>query len=115
MGYDALMMTEHHFHPEGFDFSVNPLMVLTDLAARTERILPAPLGLALPAGDPVRAAEDVALLDQFSKGRLRLGVARGHQNRWMKRPGPAVAILRSRGLPSHSGSLSRARVSTVCP
>lgn len=83
IGFDALMMTEHHFHSEGMEFSVNPLMFLTDLAARTERILLAPLGMVLPAWDPIRAAEDVALLDQFSKGRLRLGVARGYQNRWM--------------------------------
>ncbi|GAA2091759.1 LLM class flavin-dependent oxidoreductase [Actinomadura alba] len=82
IGFDALMMTEHHFHSEGFEFSVNPLMFLTDLAARTERILFAPLGLVLPAWDPIRAAEDVALLDQFCKGRLRLGVARGYQSRW---------------------------------
>ncbi|GIH96667.1 LLM class flavin-dependent oxidoreductase [Planobispora siamensis] len=83
IGFDALMMTEHHFHSEGFEFSVNPLMFLTDLAARTERILLAPLGIVLPAWDPIRAAEDVALLDHFSRGRLRLGVARGYQNRWM--------------------------------
>ncbi|MDX6743335.1 LLM class flavin-dependent oxidoreductase [Actinocorallia sp. A-T 12471] len=84
VGFHALMMTEHHFHSEGFEFSVNPLMFLTDLAARTERILLAPLGIVLPAWDPIRAAEDVALLDHFSKGRLRLGVARGYQNRWMQ-------------------------------
>ncbi|NRQ34355.1 LLM class flavin-dependent oxidoreductase [Nonomuraea sp. NN258] len=81
-GFDAIMVTEHHFHSEGFEFSVNPLMILADLAARTERILLAPLGLVLTAWDPIRAAEDVALLDQFSGGRLRLGVARGYQNRW---------------------------------
>ncbi|MFC4564658.1 LLM class flavin-dependent oxidoreductase [Nocardiopsis mangrovi] len=82
IGFDALMLTEHHFHSEGFESSVNPLMVLTDLAARTERILLAPLGLVLPAWDPIRAAEDVALLDHFCRGRLRLGVARGYQARW---------------------------------
>ncbi|MDA2812079.1 LLM class flavin-dependent oxidoreductase [Nocardiopsis sp. RSe5-2] len=82
IGFDALMLTEHHFHSEGFEFSVNPLMVLADLAARTERILLAPLGLVLPAWDPIRAAEDVALLDHFCQGRLRLGVARGYQSRW---------------------------------
>ncbi|MBB6172961.1 alkanesulfonate monooxygenase SsuD/methylene tetrahydromethanopterin reductase-like flavin-dependent oxidoreductase (luciferase family) [Nocardiopsis mwathae] len=82
IGFDALMLTEHHFHSEGFEFSVNPLMVLADLAARTERILLAPLGLVLPAWDPIRAAEDVALLDHFCRGRLRLGVARGYQSRW---------------------------------
>ncbi|NUR59583.1 MAG: LLM class flavin-dependent oxidoreductase [Catenulispora sp.] len=81
-GFDAIMFSEHHFHSEGYEASVNPLMILTDLAARTERILLAPLGLVLPAWDPVRAAEDVALLDQFTRGRLRLGLARGYQNRW---------------------------------
>lgn len=81
-GFDALMLTEHHFHSEGFEFSVNPLMILADLAARTERLLLAPLGLVLPTWDPIRAAEDVALLDQFCKGRLRLGTARGYQSRW---------------------------------
>ncbi|RJL32052.1 LLM class flavin-dependent oxidoreductase [Bailinhaonella thermotolerans] len=81
-GIDAIMVTEHHFHSEGLEFSVNPLMLLADLAARTERILLAPLGMVLPAWDPIRAAEDVALLDQFCEGRLRLGVARGYQNRW---------------------------------
>jgi alkanesulfonate monooxygenase SsuD/methylene tetrahydromethanopterin reductase-like flavin-dependent oxidoreductase (luciferase family) len=83
MGFWGFSFAEHHFHSEGMEFSVNPLMFLTDLAARTERILLAPLGLVLPAWDPIRADEDVALLDQFSKGRLRLGVARGYQNRWM--------------------------------
>ncbi|MFC3999494.1 LLM class flavin-dependent oxidoreductase [Nocardiopsis sediminis] len=82
IGFDALMLTEHHFHSEGFESSVNPLMVLADLAARTERILLAPLGLVLPAWDPIRAAEDVALLDHFCRGRLRLGIARGYQSRW---------------------------------
>ncbi len=82
LGFDALMMTEHHFHSEGLEASTNPLMLLADLAARTERIMLAPLGMVLPAWDPIRAAEDVAILDQLCRGRLALGVARGYQPRW---------------------------------
>jgi len=82
LGFDALMMTEHHFHSEGLEASTNPLMLLADLAARTQRIMLAPLGMVLPGWDPIRAAEDVAILDQLSHGRVALGVARGYQPRW---------------------------------
>jgi alkanesulfonate monooxygenase SsuD/methylene tetrahydromethanopterin reductase-like flavin-dependent oxidoreductase (luciferase family) len=82
LGFDAIMTTEHHFHSEGCEASTNPLMLLADIAARTERIKIAPLGMVLAAWDPVRAAEDVAILDQLSKGRLVLGLARGYQRRW---------------------------------
>lgn len=82
LGFDALMMTEHHFHSEGLEASTNPLMLLADLAARTQRIMLAPLGMVLPGWDPIRAAEDVAILDQLSRGRMALGVARGYQPRW---------------------------------
>jgi alkanesulfonate monooxygenase SsuD/methylene tetrahydromethanopterin reductase-like flavin-dependent oxidoreductase (luciferase family) len=82
LGFDAIMLTEHHFHSEGLEASTNPLLLLADLAARTERIMLAPLGMVLPAWDPVRAAEDVAILDQLCRGRLALGIARGYQPRW---------------------------------
>src|SRR5262245_38898128 len=82
LGFDAIMMTEHPFHSERLEASTNPLLLLADLAARTERLMLAPLGMVLPAWDPIRAAEDVAILDQLCKGRLALGVARGYQPRW---------------------------------
>ncbi|ABD11449.1 flavin-dependent oxidoreductase [Frankia casuarinae] len=101
-GFDALMLSEHHFHSEGLELSVNPLMVLADLAARTERLLLAPLGMVLPAWDPVRAAEDVALLDQFCRGRLRLGLARGFQNRWVNVLGQRWEVTDASGDGSHT-------------
>ena len=82
-GFDAMSTTEHHFHSEGFELSVAPLMLYTDLAARTKRIKFASLGLVLPSWDPLRVAEEIAVLDQLTKGRLCVGFARGYQDRWV--------------------------------
>jgi len=82
VGFDAISMTEHHFHSEGYEISVAPLTILTDIAARTSRIKVATLGLVLPTWDPVRVAEECAVVDQLTKGRLCVGIARGYQDRW---------------------------------
>jgi alkanesulfonate monooxygenase SsuD/methylene tetrahydromethanopterin reductase-like flavin-dependent oxidoreductase (luciferase family) len=82
-GFDVFATTEHHFHSEGYETSVAPLLIYADLAARTRRIKFAPLGLVLPAWDPIRAAEDLAVLDHLTKGRLYAGFARGYQDRWV--------------------------------
>src|SRR5689334_21181929 len=82
-GFDAFATTEHHFHSEGYETSVAPLLLYADLAARTRRIKFAPLGLVLPAWDPLRAAEELAVFDQLTKGRLYAGFARGYQDRWV--------------------------------
>jgi|SRR6516162_5582353 hypothetical protein len=52
VGFDCFATTEHHFHSEGYETSVAPLLLYTDLAARTKRIKFSPLGLVLPAWDP---------------------------------------------------------------
>ena len=82
MGIDAFSTTEHHFHSEGFEASVAPLLLYADLAARTKRIKFAPLGLVLPGWDPLRCAEELAILDHLTKGRVIAGFARGYQDRW---------------------------------
>ena len=83
VGFDVFATTEHHFHSEGYETSVAPLMLYTDLAARTKRIKFSPLGLVLPAWDPIRAAEELAVLDHLTKGRVYAGFARGYQDRWV--------------------------------
>jgi alkanesulfonate monooxygenase SsuD/methylene tetrahydromethanopterin reductase-like flavin-dependent oxidoreductase (luciferase family) len=82
-GFDVFATTEHHFHSEGYEASVAPLLLYADLAARTKRIKFAPLGLVLPAWDPIRAAEELAVLDHLTRGRLYAGFARGYQDRWV--------------------------------
>src|SRR5215472_12667677 len=66
VGFDVFATTEHHFHSEGYETSVAPLMLYTDLAARTKRIKFSPLGLVLPSWDPIRAAEEIAILDHLT-------------------------------------------------
>jgi alkanesulfonate monooxygenase SsuD/methylene tetrahydromethanopterin reductase-like flavin-dependent oxidoreductase (luciferase family) len=82
-GFDVFSTTEHHFHSEGYEASVAPLLLYTDLAARTERIKFASLGLVLPAWDPLRVAEEIAVLDHLTRGRFYAGFARGYQDRWV--------------------------------
>lgn len=82
-GFDAFATAEHHFHSEGYEASVAPLLIYTDLAARTKRIKFSPLGLVLPAWDPIRVAEELAMLDHLTKGRVYAGFARGYQDRWV--------------------------------
>ena len=82
-GFDVFATTEHHFHSEGYETSVAPLLLYADLAARTKRIKFSPLGLVLPAWDPIRAAEELAVLDHLTKGRFYAGFARGYQDRWV--------------------------------
>jgi alkanesulfonate monooxygenase SsuD/methylene tetrahydromethanopterin reductase-like flavin-dependent oxidoreductase (luciferase family) len=82
-GFDVMSTTEHHFHSEGYETSVAPLLIYADLAARTKRIKFSPLGLVLPAWDPIRCAEELAVLDHLTKGRMYAGFARGYQDRWV--------------------------------
>jgi probable F420-dependent oxidoreductase len=76
LGYDSLQVTEHHFQADGHDPS--PLMVLSAAAAVTERITLATNVLLVPLYNPVKLAEDVAVLDNISGGRVVLGVAPGY-------------------------------------
>ncbi len=82
LGFDVFSTTEHHFHSEGFEVSTSPLILYSHLAALCPRIWFAPLALVLPTWDPIRVAEEIAILDHLTKGRLIVGVARGYQMRW---------------------------------
>lgn len=83
LGFDCFSTSEHHFHSEGFEASVAPVLIYADLAARTKQIKFAPLGLVLPTWDPIRCAEEIAMLDHLTQGRVIAGFARGYQDRWV--------------------------------
>ncbi|MHB8692205.1 MAG: LLM class flavin-dependent oxidoreductase [Solirubrobacteraceae bacterium] len=84
LGYDAFSTTEHHLHSEGGEAMPNPLILYADLAARTKRIHFYPMSLVPTANDPIRMAEDIALLDQLTQGRVGVTFARGYQKRWIQ-------------------------------
>jgi alkanesulfonate monooxygenase SsuD/methylene tetrahydromethanopterin reductase-like flavin-dependent oxidoreductase (luciferase family) len=82
-GYYGVAFTEHHFHIEGEEVSTNPILLDMYLGMQTERLRVGQLGLVLPCHNPLRIAEDVAILDQVTKGRAFVGFARGYQPRWV--------------------------------
>src|ERR1700744_4883622 len=83
LGYDSVSFTQHPFHIEGFEFSNNPVLLDLYFAMQTKRIRVGQLGIVLPASNPIRVAEDIAMLDHMTGGRANAGFARGYQRRWV--------------------------------
>lgn len=83
LGYDSISFTEHHFHVEGFELSNNPVLLDLFVGMQTKRIRVGQLGIVLPAQNPIRVAEDIAMLDHMTQGRANAGFARGYQRRWV--------------------------------
>ncbi len=83
LGYDSVSFTEHHFHGEGFELSTNPVLLDLFVGLQTRRLRVGQLGIVLPAANPIRVAEDIAMLDRMTGGRANAGFARGYQRRWV--------------------------------
>ena len=75
LGFDSLFALEHHF--TGYAMSPSPTQLLTYYAGRTRRIALGTAVIVLPWHDPVRVAEEIALLDVLSGGRCLFGFGRG--------------------------------------
>ncbi|WP_258832779.1 LLM class flavin-dependent oxidoreductase [Peribacillus frigoritolerans] len=76
-GYDSIWYTEHHFGHEGNELISNPILMGADIAARTKNIRIGQAANVATFWHPLRLAEDIAMLDQLSKGRVEVGLARG--------------------------------------
>jgi alkanesulfonate monooxygenase SsuD/methylene tetrahydromethanopterin reductase-like flavin-dependent oxidoreductase (luciferase family) len=81
LGFNYFFMTEHHFQVEGAEFSPNPLLSEAAIAVHTKRIRLGQAANILPWWHPVRIAEQAAMVDVLSGGRLELGIGRGYQPR----------------------------------
>lgn len=77
LGFDSVWLPEHHFSVYGT--LGNPLTLAAAIAQRTKRMLIGTAVMVLPFQHPLRVAEDAALVDALSGGRLLLGVGRGYQ------------------------------------
>ena len=75
LGYDSIWLPENHFGPNAIP---DPLTLLAAVAGGTKQIRLGTTSYLLTLRNPLQAAEQVAVLDQLSKGRLILGVGRGY-------------------------------------
>ncbi len=76
VGYDGIMLNEHHTAPFCMQAKINICAAI--LGAITKRVKIVLLGNPLPIADnPVRLAEELAMIDMISKGRLVSGFVRG--------------------------------------
>jgi alkanesulfonate monooxygenase SsuD/methylene tetrahydromethanopterin reductase-like flavin-dependent oxidoreductase (luciferase family) len=74
-GFYCYHLAEHHGTPHGL--APSPNLFLAAVAQRTRRIRLGPMVMLLNFYHPLRAYEEIAMLDQLSNGRLDLGVGRG--------------------------------------
>jgi len=74
-GFDSVWVSEHHF--SDYQLTSQQSMVLSWLAARTQRIKLGTFVTVLPWHDPARVVESFTVLDHLSGGRAVLGLGRG--------------------------------------
>lgn len=77
LGFDSVWLPEHHFAVYGM--LGNPLTMAAAISQRTHQMKIGTAIMVLPFQHPLRIAEDAALVDALSGGRLMLGVGRGYQ------------------------------------
>lgn len=76
MGLDSAWIAQHHFDAEEGGLPA-PMVLLASVAARTSRIRLGTGIITLGLESPLRAAEDTAVLDLLSNGRLEIGLGSG--------------------------------------
>jgi alkanesulfonate monooxygenase SsuD/methylene tetrahydromethanopterin reductase-like flavin-dependent oxidoreductase (luciferase family) len=78
LGFDWVSLSEHHYSPR--ILTPSPPMAAAYLAARVHKIRFALLGPIVSHSNPVRVAEELAMLDTMAGGRLVVGLLRGTTN-----------------------------------
>jgi alkanesulfonate monooxygenase SsuD/methylene tetrahydromethanopterin reductase-like flavin-dependent oxidoreductase (luciferase family) len=81
LGFDWVSVSEHHYSPR--ILTPSPIVSAAYLAAQLRRITIAVLGPIVPHSNPVRVAEELAMLDTLAQGRLVVGLLRGTTNEAM--------------------------------
>jgi natural product biosynthesis luciferase-like monooxygenase protein len=128
LGFDAVWANEHHFHPYGGHIPSVPVF-LAAVSQRTKRVRLGSSVIVLPLHNPIEIAEQMAMVDLMSGGRVELCVGRGNvgvdfevfgidRNEGQARTleGMEVLIKAWSGAPfSHAGEFFRYQDLTVWP
>jgi alkanesulfonate monooxygenase SsuD/methylene tetrahydromethanopterin reductase-like flavin-dependent oxidoreductase (luciferase family) len=75
LGFDGVYLAEHHF--TAYNLTPSPNVMLAALAQRTKRMRLGSMCNVLPFNQPLRVAEEFAMLDAISDGRVEMGIGRG--------------------------------------
>ncbi len=78
LGFDWVSVSEHHYAP--YQMTPNPMIMASALIQRLKRVRIALLGPLVPINNPVRLAEEIAMLDTISGGRMEILFLRGTPN-----------------------------------
>jgi len=81
LGFDWVTVAEHHYAP--FSLTPNPMVLAGALTERVKRAKIALLGANIPILNPVRVAEELAMLDLMTGGRVVAGMLRGTPNEYI--------------------------------
>ncbi len=91
LGFDTFWLTEHHFQHEGYEVTPNLVLFGVHLAGMTRRLRFGQMFNVVPQWHPLRLAEDFAMADILTGGRLVFGVGRGTVPRESETLGAVVA------------------------
>ena len=93
LGYDTFWAAEHHFQREGYECIPNLLLLFVHLAHLTKN-LKFGCGFNIsPMWHPLRLAEDFAMADHMTKGRVVFGIGRGYHSREVETFGNPSTII----------------------
>ncbi len=81
LGFDWVSVSEHHYSAR--ILSPSPIVMAAHLAAHLPNLKIAVLGPIVPLNNPVRVAEELAMLDNLTQGRLVVGLLRGTTNEYL--------------------------------
>ena len=82
MGVWGCSTIEHHLHSEGYEVGPNPGVLNAYWANHIKNMRVGALGYVIATNDPIRVAEETAIIDHLSSGKYFVGFARGYQSRF---------------------------------
>lgn len=107
LGVWGISTIEHHLHSEGYEVGPNPGVLNGYWASIVKQAHIGALGYVMATQDPIRVAEETAILDHLTKGRYFVGLARGYQSRWANILGQHSQAVATLGDKSDEDHLNR--------